>query len=33
MTMVSKTYKLNNRLSDHVVAQTLVRFIGQLKGW
>ena len=34
MTMVSTTYKLNNRLLDHVVAQTLVvGFIGQLKGW
>ena len=34
MTIVSTTYKLNNRLSNHVVAQTLVvRFIGQLKGW
>ena len=34
MTMVSTTYKLNNRLSDHVVAQTIVvGFTGQLKGW
>ena len=34
MTMVSIAYKLNNRLSDHVVAQTIVvRFTGQLKGW
>ena len=34
MTMVSTTYRLNNRLSDHVIAQTLVVwFIGQLKGW
>ena len=33
-TMVSTTYKLNNRLSYHSVAQTLVvGFIGQLKGW
>ena len=32
--MVSTTYKLNNRLPDHVVAQTIVaRFTGQLKGW
>ena len=34
MTMVSIAYKLNNRLSDHAVAQTIiVGFIGQLKGW
>ena len=34
MTMVSTTYKLNNRLPDHAVAQTIVAgFIGQLKGW
>ena len=34
MTMVSTTYKLNNRLPDHVVAQTIVAgFTGQLKGW
>ena len=34
MTMVSTTYKLNNRLSDHIVAQTIVvGFTGQLKGW
>ena len=34
MTMVSTTYKLNNRLLDHIVAQTIVaRFTGQLKGW
>ena len=34
MTMVSTTYKLNNRLSYHDVAQTLVDgFTGQLKGW
>ena len=34
MTMVSIAYKLNNRLSNHVVAQTIiVGFIGQLKGW
>ena len=34
MTMVSTTYKLNNRLSDHAVAQTIVAgFTGQLKGW
>ena len=34
MTMVSTTYKLNNRLSDHVVAQTIVvGFTRQLKGW
>ena len=34
MTMVSTTYKLNNRLSDHAVTQTLVAgFIGQLKWW
>ena len=33
MTMVSTTYKLNNKLSDHAVAQTIVvGFIGQLKG-
>ena len=33
MTMVSTTYKLNNRLSNHVVAQTIVvGFTGQLKG-
>ena len=34
MTMVSTAYKLNNRLPDHAVAQTIVAgFIGQLKGW
>ena len=34
MTMVSTTYKLNNRLSDHVVAQTIVAaFTSQLQGW
>ena len=34
MTMVSTTYKLNNRMSDHAVAQTIVvGFTGQLKGW
>ena len=34
MTMVSTTYKLNNRLPDHVIAQTIVvGFTGQLKGW
>ena len=34
MTMVSTTYKLNNRLPDHAVAQTIVvGFTGQLKGW
>ena len=34
MTMVSITYKLNDRLSDHVVAQTIiVGFTSQLKGW
>ncbi|WJZ89863.1 hypothetical protein VitviT2T_009051 [Vitis vinifera] len=34
MTMVSTAYKLNNRLSDHAVAQTIVAgFTGQLKGW
>ena len=34
MTMVSTTYKLNNRFSDHVVAQMIVvGFTGQLKGW
>lgn len=34
MTMVSTAYKLNNRLPDHAVAQTIVaRFTGQLKGW
>ena len=34
MTMVSTTYKLKNRLSDHVVAQTIVDgFTSQLKGW
>ena len=34
MTMVSTTYKLNNRLPDHAIAQTIVaRFTGQLKGW
>ncbi|WKA05473.1 hypothetical protein VitviT2T_023437 [Vitis vinifera] len=34
MTMVSTTYKLNNRLPDNVVAQTIVAgFTGQLKGW
>ena len=32
--MVSTTYKLNNRLPDHAVAQTIVAgFTGQLKGW
>ena len=32
--MVSTIYKLNNRQSNHVVAQTLVAgFNGQLKGW
>ena len=32
--MVSTTYKLNNRLPDHVVAQKIVvGFTGQLKGW
>ena len=34
MTMVSTTYKLNNRLSNHVVAQTIVAgFTSQQKGW
>ena len=34
MTMVSIAYKLNNRLSNRVVTQTLVvGFTGQLKGW
>ncbi|RVW71015.1 hypothetical protein CK203_059712 [Vitis vinifera] len=34
MTMVSTAYKLNNRLPDHAVAQTIVAgFTGQLKGW
>ena len=34
MTMVCIAYKLNNRLSDHVVDQTIVvGFTGQLKGW
>ena len=34
MTMVSTAYKLNNRLPNHVVAQTIVvGFTGQLKGW
>ena len=34
MTMVSIAYKLNNRLPDHAVAQTIVAgFTGQLKGW
>ncbi|WJZ90314.1 hypothetical protein VitviT2T_009466 [Vitis vinifera] len=34
MTMVSTAYKLNNRLPDHAVAQTIVvGFTGQLKGW
>ena len=33
MTMVSTAYKLNNRLPEHVVAQTIiVGFTGQLKG-
>ena len=32
--MISTAYKLNNRLSDLVVAQTIVAgFTGQLKGW
>ena len=34
MTMVSTTYKLNNRLPDHAIAQTIVvGFTGQHKGW
>ena len=34
ITMVSIAYKLNNRLPDHAVAQTIVaRFTRQLKGW
>ena len=34
MTMVSIAYKLNNRLSNRVVTQTLVvGFTSQLKGW
>ena len=34
MTMISTTYKLNNRLSNHAIAQTIVvGFTGQLKGW
>lgn len=34
MTMDSTTYKLNNKLSDHAIAQTLIiRFTSQLKGW
>ena len=34
MTMVSTTYKLNNRLPDHAVAQTIVvGFTRLLKGW
>ena len=34
MTMVSIAQKLNNRLSNRVVTQTLVvGFTGQLKGW
>ncbi|WJZ92793.1 hypothetical protein VitviT2T_011770 [Vitis vinifera] len=34
MTMVSTTYKLNNRLPDHAITQTIVAgFTGQLKGW
>ena len=34
MTMVSTVYKLNNRLSDNVVTQTVVvRFTSQLKEW
>ena len=34
ITMVSIAYKLNNRLPDHAVAQTIVAgFTGQLKGW
>ena len=34
MTMVSTAYKLNNRLSNRVVTQTLVvGFTSQLKGW
>ena len=34
MTMVSTAYKLNNRLPDHAIAQTIVAgFTGQLKGW
>ena len=34
MTMVSTTYKLNNRLSDHAITQTIVvGFTCQLKGW
>ena len=33
MTMVNTTYKLNNKLSNNVIFQTLiVRFTGQLKG-
>ena len=32
--MVSTTYKLNNRLPNHAVAQTIVvGFTGLLKGW
>ena len=32
--MVSTTYKLNNRLPDHAIAQTIVvGFTGQHKGW
>ena len=34
MSMVSTTYKLNNRPSDHAIAQTIVvGFTDQLKGW
>ena len=34
MTMVSSTYKLNNRLSDNAIAQTIaIGFTGQLTGW
>ena len=34
MTMVSTTYKLNNRLPNHAIAQTIVvGFTKQLKGW
>ena len=34
MTMINTTYKLNNRLLDHPVAQTLVvGFTSQLKRW
>ena len=34
MTIVNTTYKLNNRLLDHVVAHTLIiGFTIQLKGW